>query len=587
MRHIDWSGLKRSPTAHVPLALTEALAASAHVVASAEHLVNSKNTREGGFNDWSILRDAHAHRSQIMRRALDIVGDRRVTICLHASRLLAGAALLMPSRPRVRGTADAYLACTSALLLPRHALGSDGSDHAALHSSAAAALGRLLPSPRGERLALEALAVQACIAYGAAGWVKMFHARWRDGSAFRSVVATAAYGHPRVASWSAEHPRRAAAAALVVLAGECLFPLTLMTGPKTAGPLVAGAACFHAVTASVMGLNRFATAFASFLPAVHFAALSPQGRDRLRDVFLLGCSAVLTASAISGACRSTLVRRIPTAPMGSLRRLVTPAASSKPLIVLLHGLASTPEHFGRLIEEFAPKAECWAPYRAGYGPSSGTSTTPSESAKSIGKIIERAARDRGPVLLIGHSLGGWLARLIAESHPHAVAGVVYLDSSHSGQSTTDGRLREEFLTERLSAMRILTRLGLGWLLERPQWLSGLPADTQASVLRQYRDARLWSTAHREWQAVREEFRAMHERGLVPSPVPALVISAESTVRGDRHQAQLHEDLTRAHMRARATRSCTIRGATHDSLLTEPTTALHVSAVVLDFLEALR
>jgi len=66
-----------------------------------------------------------------------------------------------------------------------------------------------------------------------------------------------------------------------------------------------------------------------------------------------------------------------------------------------------------------------------------------------------------------------------------------------------------------------------------------------------------------------------------------VISAESTVRGDRHQAQLHEDLTRAHMRARATRSCTIRGATHDSLLTEPTTALHVSAVVLDFLEALR
>jgi len=559
----------------------------AHVIASAEHLVNSSDTRRGGFNDWAVLRAAHAHRSRFARRALDIVGNRRVTSCLHVGRVLAGAVVVMSRRPRLRGAADGFLALASAALLPRHALGSDGSDHAALQASFAAALGRLLPAPRGRELALEALALQACIAYGTAGWVKLFHARWRDGTAFRSVLSTAAYGHPAVASWAAKFPRTAKAVALAVLTGECLFPLTLVLGRTASVPLTAGAACFHALTAGVMGLNRFATAFGSFLPAVHFAASSRRGRDPLRMVFLASCAVVLSVGAVSGAHRTAQVRHGHALEMGALKRSATPELARRPLVVLLHGLASTPEHFGWLMEGISARAECWAPYRAGYGPSDGHSGPTRESAAGLGEIIDEAATLRGPVLLVGHSLGGWLARLIAETRPHAVAGVVYLDSSHSGQSTPDRTASEDFLTERLFAMRFLTRLGLGWLLERPEWLEGLPVGVQESVMRQMRDARLWSTAHREWRAVRREFRATRDAQLAPCPVPALVVSAESTTRGDARQGELHLELARAHAMSEATMSCCIRGATHDSLLTDQVTASRVSSLILDFLRTIR
>lgn len=45
----------------------------------------------------------------------------------------------------------------------------------------------------------------------------------------------------------------------------------------------------------------------------------------------------------------------------------------------------------------------------------------------------KAAAERGPFILVGHSLGGLVARVYARRFPDEVAGVVFVDSSHPDQ----------------------------------------------------------------------------------------------------------------------------------------------------------
>ncbi|HXI20330.1 MAG TPA: alpha/beta hydrolase [Gemmatimonadales bacterium] len=74
-------------------------------------------------------------------------------------------------------------------------------------------------------------------------------------------------------------------------------------------------------------------------------------------------------------------------------------------------------------------------------------------------LIDRSG-ERGPFLLVGHSLGGLIARLFAARYPHDVAGVVLLDT---GAETTlqfiNGRFAREIeaaLPEPIPAPRLAT-----------------------------------------------------------------------------------------------------------------------------------
>src|ERR671931_2825707 len=88
--------MSRSMRRTTALALTERISAVTHLVSSLEYLTNERDRCRGGLNNWSISRRNFPSRSRLVRRAVDVVADRRVTRALHVARAAAAASLLAP-----------------------------------------------------------------------------------------------------------------------------------------------------------------------------------------------------------------------------------------------------------------------------------------------------------------------------------------------------------------------------------------------------------------------------------------------------------------------------------------------------------
>lgn len=94
-------------------------------------------------------------------------------------------------------------------------------------------------------------------------------------------------------------------------------------------------------------------------------------------------------------------------------------------VVLIHGLYGTLDDPAMLAALDAPEAV--APDLLGYGShADGASATLEQQADHV---IERAAHLRAPVVLVGHSLGGAVAVLVAERHPRRVRGIVSIEGN--------------------------------------------------------------------------------------------------------------------------------------------------------------
>ncbi len=94
---------------------------------------------------------------------------------------------------------------------------------------------------------------------------------------------------------------------------------------------------------------------------------------------------------------------------------------------VLHGWA-------RVVRQIEKTALTVMHDRAGLGWSSDPSRprTSAEMAHDLRGVL-RHARIAPPYVLVGHSIGGFNVRLFASEHPHEVAGMVLVDSSHPEQ----------------------------------------------------------------------------------------------------------------------------------------------------------
>ncbi|WP_238431854.1 alpha/beta fold hydrolase [Streptomyces cavernae] len=582
------------------MGMSERLAAVSSLTSSLEYLVQRKDMEKGGMNDWEVGRQYLVGSGPLTRRLVDSVSGLRTTTALHVARSAVSAAMLLPGNSRWRGAGSLFLGASSALLSPRHHYGADGSDQVAALVQLATGAARVVPSPAAKDALLWYAALQANLAYAVSGWVKLFGRSWRDATALSGVMRTRTYGHAGLFRWSEEHPRATQMLTHGVLALECFFPLVYARGGKLTRSMIAGAAAFHLANGYFMGLGRFVSAFPAFHPLVAYTA-APRSHAAVagRDDRAVPAALTALAGGVAVAAVGAVQRRLRTTEGWHSSRVLTtrhnnrlqyeeysPGAPEQPVVVLASGLLSTSEHYAWIAERLAHETRygviTYA--RAGYAGSRRKATGAFHLAESVHDLVDLvngAVAPHRKVILIGHSIGGEIARRAALHLGDRLHGVVYLDSSHPGQFNSGQSIIDKGLASSFTTMSRALRLGSGILLNRPSWIDELPVPYRKKVHAQYSDARMWEAARREWKAVRADFKSFPGSLTAIEGVPCLVVSAQRTVDSNPEQLLLHRELAEAHVGAR-TRTVVVEDASHESMLVNSRHAHRVTDLVIDF-----
>lgn len=108
--------------------------------------------------------------------------------------------------------------------------------------------------------------------------------------------------------------------------------------------------------------------------------------------------------------------------------------SGSPVVVIEPALGGDAAAWRPLAEELAGLTTVVTYNRAPYGASSAATDgrTPRDVARDLHGVL-RGLGIRGPLILVGHSIGGIYMRAYAAAHREEVAGMVLVDSSHENQ----------------------------------------------------------------------------------------------------------------------------------------------------------
>ncbi|MGY5123170.1 alpha/beta fold hydrolase [Streptomyces nigrescens] len=527
-----------------------------------------------------------------------------MTTAIHASRAVVSAGMLLPGRSRWRGVASTFLALSGAAVYARHRYGTDGSDQVSVLVQSGNALARLSRSPAVQDAVIWHTAIQSNLSYAVSGWFKLISSTWRDGTALRNVMRTRTYGHEPAFTLADRYPKAAKVLVHSVLVLECGFPLIYAFRGRLAAPVIVSAAAFHGANGFLLGLGRFLSSFTSMHPYVAYTTAPKDhpavaGRDdRTVPAVLAALCAAAASAGIAAAQRRARVlegtpdtRRITTASGNTLAYQLHDGGPDKPVVVLVPGLASMPEQFAWITATLRDESHLGiVTYdRAGYG-ASVRGRGAAQDLQSLAADLAELARSSAPgdrkVVLVGHSLGGDLARRAAGLLEDRLAGIVYLDAAHPGELQRSKRQRDaaERFHQLLAVMDWSNRVGAGAIMTRPLWLESLPFQARRRAMWQYADARMWCAARREWAAVKDDY-ARFSGELAPVNSPALVLSAQQTVDSDPEQLLMHNEIAQAHRTAGApAESLVLEGANHDSIMTNGTYATLVARRILAFLD---
>jgi pimeloyl-ACP methyl ester carboxylesterase len=388
---------------------------------------------------------------------------------------------------------------------------------------------------------------------------------------------------------------------------ECAFPLAFARKGRFAPYMLAATGAFHLVNARVMGLGRFVWAFTSTYPAVLYTTgprdrtgTAAPARDDLmpRLAGALGL-AIFAAGQVARVRRRRVVERgrgderTMTTTSGNVLsyRVTGPASaaeSREPIVVLENAMMATAEHWEWIATALGRRFTTVTYHRAGYGPSRYRADDRGGKGFRIASMVDDAvdlvrhvAGDR-PVVLVGHSLGGYLAVVAAERLGPQVRGIGLIDSSHPAELQQSLRQAEgaRALTSSLAMMPPSLHAGYGALMPRPKYIDRVPAHIRTLIQAQYRDAGLWSAAKREWAAVKDEFESFDGR-LPHISAPVVVVTAGQTASTDQVQADLHDEFAAAAPRAE---QHLIGGADHDEILTDAARAEEVAKILTAFID---
>lgn len=118
------------------------------------------------------------------------------------------------------------------------------------------------------------------------------------------------------------------------------------------------------------------------------------------------------------------------------------AGEGEPNVVIVPALGAPAIEWVRVQRALADHVAVYLYDRAGLGWSDPTSCprTASRSADELHQVLE-TTDIAPPYVLVGHSMGGYVARLYATRHPDRTAGMVLVDSSHEASSSASPNTR--------------------------------------------------------------------------------------------------------------------------------------------------
>ncbi|MFN8307892.1 MAG: alpha/beta fold hydrolase [Ferruginibacter sp.] len=233
----------------------------------------------------------------------------------------------------------------------------------------------------------------------------------------------------------------------------------------------------------------------------------------MKNVFALALTMLFFSCKKNPTPADSYVRGSVGFPTHSLSVYNIPSAGAKYLLVFDTGLGDYSKLWidSKIPDSFSRNQEVLLYDRAGYNTST-TAPAPRDVTKmrsDLEKVIATYSRGR-KVILVAHSLGGYVIRDYAIKNPDKVAALMFVDPSHELYNGLIDQATEDLIYEAFK-----TRYGAGFggtmeareLLEDAQYMSALPnlPDVPVSVLTSMKldpaqgqdaaDRQLWFTAH--------------------------------------------------------------------------------------------
>ena len=138
--------------------------------------------------------------------------------------------------------------------------------------------------------------------------------------------------------------------------------------------------------------------------------------------------------------------------------------AGSPTVILASGLGSPEILWHNVMKGVEPTTRVCADDRAGYGYSDARlePLMTNRIVDDLEKLLV-VAGEKGPYLMVGHSLGGFAIRVFASRHRSDVTGLVFVDSSHPEQiarMTQPGFLKKAGTEAVVAALPLFSRLGV-------------------------------------------------------------------------------------------------------------------------------
>ncbi|MFF0175807.1 alpha/beta hydrolase [Micromonospora profundi] len=167
-----------------------------------------------------------------------------------------------------------------------------------------------------------------------------------------------------------------------------------------------------------------------------------------------------------------------------------------PLAVLLHGWACAGEDLRPLALELAGRYDVLVPGLPGH-PRTGATLGRAYGVEAMARCVLDlvAAVDRGPALLVGHSLGGAIALAAARLEPELVTRVVTVETSWAWVAAPGGLVDPAEVERRITSVNN-KREALGLATVAGQLDPAAMAESLSSVLAWSRDPDRGSPLHR-------------------------------------------------------------------------------------------